>query len=138
LSHASSHKVPHATASSIISLAYKSNPLAGYQHQQHSVPCMNDSLHIRLMHGRNTGAATRQHASGSAESISMDTLRCKIPDVPGASVDVMTDELLNLGALSARYMSALPMPSQMPTHSSILSLTASFVHAQCGGVQASR
>lgn len=108
-SHASLHKVPHAARHFIMSLAKLSKTGAGYQHQQHSVLCMNNRLHTQ---GRNWAAATGQHASSSADSVSMDTLRCKISDVPGASVDVMTDELLNLGALSARYITPLFMPSK--------------------------
>lgn len=42
-----------------------------------------------------------------AEVPSAHTLQCKIENVPGGLVDNMTDELLSLGALSARLVSQL-------------------------------
>lgn len=41
------------------------------------------------------------------ESECMHTLRVKMEDIPGPSVDAMTDELLSLGALSARSATCL-------------------------------
>lgn len=40
----------------------------------------------------------------------MHSLRCKIDDLPGALADAVTDELLGLGALSARWAALLPAP----------------------------
>lgn len=40
----------------------------------------------------------------------MHSLRCRIDDLPGTLADAMTDELLGLGALSARWAALLPAP----------------------------
>ena len=79
--------------------AGSSRALPEYFNAPQATPPMKSKLQYRGVYAKSSGTPVM---SQLPKVPSVDTLRCKIENIPGGLVDDMTDELLSLGALSAR------------------------------------
>ncbi len=124
--------------------AGRCSPIPVPHRLQHLYSSLSTNLHTHGSHAKDI----KRTVAAQVEIERLHTLRAKIEDVPGSMVETMTDELLSLGALSARsatcvgstcnYTSAdslLPFKSHVTRR---LILMNPLVQVQCGGVQDAR